>query len=482
MNERLQGWRLALALLIPAAIIGGAGFVAYGALTTDDQEVAASTAGEEEPSPEVATVVPTEIPETQPVEPTAEPDAEEPTAIELATPVPLQAPTAEPADTTDAETAPEPEPAPAATSAPAAPAATAAPVATADPAAPTAIPTPDPDGDQVTCVGTVPTTLEADQNFGPLTVSTIPPEADSRYVFQWMLDSTRTVTGSSTGFNSYSTPGTYTVSVVGTDLEGNTISTTCGTITVTESQAAVTPVCSVSTTDSSIEISDAEAGTEVRVTVTWSPTDVPLNLQYEFETNDSLVFSNGAISGDSQTKAFSTDNGEFSIFWRNPANGESGLLKCAAYPGSTTEPVPTTTPVPAGEDGDDDGVADSNDNCVTTPNGDQIDSDGDGAGNACDDDDDNDGLTDLLDNCPLVPNTPDQADSDGDLIGDACDDSNTAVTPTATVDTTATVEPTATTEAEATATAEAEATATAEAEATATAEAEATATATAGGG
>jgi len=43
MNERLQGWRLALALLIPAAIISGAGFFAYGALSDNGAHRCART-------------------------------------------------------------------------------------------------------------------------------------------------------------------------------------------------------------------------------------------------------------------------------------------------------------------------------------------------------------------------------------------------------------------------------------------------------
>ncbi len=74
----------------------------------------------------------------------------------------------------------------------------------------------------------------------------------------------------------------------------------------------------------------------------------------------------------------------------------------------------------AGDDGDDDGVEDLVDNCVLVPNKDQLDTDGDGAGDACDADDDNDGIADTEDNCSLIPNG-DQTDTDGDGIGNTCD-------------------------------------------------------------
>ncbi len=71
-------------------------------------------------------------------------------------------------------------------------------------------------------------------------------------------------------------------------------------------------------------------------------------------------------------------------------------------------------------DDDNDGVPDVTDNCPWTANASQADNDGDGIGDVCDPDDDNDGIPDVLDNCPLTAN-PGQADFDGDGVGDACD-------------------------------------------------------------
>jgi len=71
-------------------------------------------------------------------------------------------------------------------------------------------------------------------------------------------------------------------------------------------------------------------------------------------------------------------------------------------------------------DADFDGVADSADNCPTSYNPDQLDTDHDGMGNVCDPDSDNDGVPDATDNCPTNANS-DQADLDKDHVGDVCD-------------------------------------------------------------
>jgi hypothetical protein len=77
-------------------------------------------------------------------------------------------------------------------------------------------------------------------------------------------------------------------------------------------------------------------------------------------------------------------------------------------------------------DTDKDGVADKFDNCVSYSNPDQLDINGNGRGDACDDFD-SDGLVNAKDNCPNIPNR-DQADDDGDKIGNVCDGEESRIT------------------------------------------------------
>jgi hypothetical protein len=78
-------------------------------------------------------------------------------------------------------------------------------------------------------------------------------------------------------------------------------------------------------------------------------------------------------------------------------------------------------------DGDKDGIADINDNCTGLANPDQLDTDGDKQGDACDTDDDNDGVLDISDNCPLIANI-NQTDADNDGLGDICEPLSICIT------------------------------------------------------
>lgn len=77
-------------------------------------------------------------------------------------------------------------------------------------------------------------------------------------------------------------------------------------------------------------------------------------------------------------------------------------------------------------DVDEDGVPDVSDNCVSILNVDQLDENGNGRGDACDDFD-KDGIINSEDNCVNYPNRL-QQDDDGDGIGNPCDDEESRIT------------------------------------------------------
>jgi hypothetical protein len=77
-------------------------------------------------------------------------------------------------------------------------------------------------------------------------------------------------------------------------------------------------------------------------------------------------------------------------------------------------------------DTDRDGISDLLDNCVNNSNLDQMDVDGNGRGDVCDDFD-RDGYINMQDNCRDLPNA-NQADTDSDGIGDVCDGQESRVT------------------------------------------------------
>lgn len=106
--------------------------------------------------------------------------------------------------------------------------------------------------------------------------------------------------------------------------------------------------------------------------------------------------------------------------------GESGDLASDRDVLRLAAPAPARNAAYREADIDGDGVPDMRDNCVSVPNPDQADIDGNLRGDACDDWD-RDGAVNSRDNCPNVPNAG-QQDTDGDGLGDACDKQESRLT------------------------------------------------------
>ncbi|MCX2975970.1 leucine-rich repeat protein [Candidatus Marimicrobium litorale] len=146
------------------------------------------------------------------------------------------------------------------------------------------------------------------------------------------------------------------------------------------------------------------------------PSSVTTIQPYAFYGN-ALVSAafNGAFSNFDTSELFDANPNLATITY---CEGKGGWPR-DFFNGST---IITATPIscPIDSDTDGDGVPDSEDNCPSVANADQLDTDGDLQGNACSIDDDGDNWSDVDDNCPLVAN-PQQDDADGDGVGDSCD-------------------------------------------------------------
>lgn len=107
------------------------------------------------------------------------------------------------------------------------------------------------------------------------------------------------------------------------------------------------------------------------------------------------------------------------IFADDPTEAYPIVVGSSIVNNVTIETNEATRPIFTRDDWDGDGIPNDADNCPWTPNPDQLDSNGDGIGDACAGDFDGDGIPDAFDNCPFVPN-PGQEDSNNDGVGDAC--------------------------------------------------------------
>jgi hypothetical protein len=130
----------------------------------------------------------------------------------------------------------------------------------------------------------------------------------------------------------------------------------------------------------------------------------------------------GAVCENSTTRVCSCENGGSST--QTCVEGSWGACVCEqgcvsnADCGSDQACVDGMCMV--AQDTDEDGLTDPDDNCPDIANPDQVDTDGDGTGDACEPDTDGDGVPDDIDNCPEISNA-NQNDLNGDGIGDRCD-------------------------------------------------------------
>ena len=336
MNRRLEGWRLALAVLVPAIILAAAIWFLLQALSGDD-----NTAVDTSNLVPTSTPIPTSPAESAEVgDPTPVPS---PTPLSLPTPLPLPSP--EPTEAAPAPTV-APTAAPAPTSAPSQPS------QPSQPSGPTPTPTVDPSVLVVTCSGaSFPISVDVDEAIPQLTAAVTPAEAASNLQFLWNFGNNTVAGAPNSGNVVYNAEGTYTITLAATDRTTQEVTNvTCGTVNVgtagsgggSTGNQALTVSCQVRPAQSSIKWEDAQITDQMRVTVSWTPADIELDLQYEFPIPEPIVFSNGASSGDSLPYIFNNQAAVAKIFWRNQATGETGRTSCPAF----TEGPVIVTPVP----------------------------------------------------------------------------------------------------------------------------------------
>ncbi|MEM7095449.1 MAG: PKD domain-containing protein [Actinomycetota bacterium] len=335
MNQRLEGWRLVLAVLVPAIIVACGIWFLLQALGDDTTEQAID-------SSEVPTATP--IP-TSPAEDVNE--VAEPTPVPSPTPLAIpQASAVDGAPTSEPEATPEPTTAPAPTAVPA--------VRQPGPSGPTPTPTPDPDALAITCSGaSFPVTTDPGDPIDALFIEVSPAEQRDVLQFLWDLGNGTFAGASNVGNITYATVGTYTIKVTATNSE--TLETTevvCGQVFVgttpgdgggddgSTDTGPLTVSCTVRPARPELlKWEDAVPGDAMRVTVSWTPADAVLDLTYNFPAPSPAVIITDASTGDNQEHAFVTRQDVMEIWYVNQETGErSNQVRCPAF----TDPPITT--------------------------------------------------------------------------------------------------------------------------------------------